>query len=462
MTIALYNTLTRVTQPFEPIDPLNVRMYVCGPTVYDWAHIGNARPAVVFDVLFRLLRSFYGEGHLTYVRNITDIDDKIIAAHQATGEDIASITARTTSAYHADVAALGCLTPTAEPRATAHVPEMLAMIGRLIESGHAYVAEGHVMFHVPSMPAYGALSRRNLDEMIAGARVEVVPYKRDARDFVLWKPSTDSDPGWDSPWGRGRPGWHIECSAMSGRYLGETFDIHGGGIDLIFPHHENEIAQSICAHDGKPFARFWLHNGYLMTEGEKMSKSLGNFYTVHDLLAEFPGEAIRLALLQTHYRQPLDFTKEGLVQAKRTLDRFYRALRETVAPREEPTTDEEADKEVIAALAHDLNTPAALAVLHERLASLNRAGSSIERHRAGRALLAAGAPLGLLAQDPETWLRRGDGGEIDEAAVNAFIEARAAARKARNFSEADRLRAGLLAEGIILEDTAAGTTWRRA
>ena len=300
---------------------------MCGPTVYDDAHIGNARPAVVFDVLFRLLRHLYGAGHVAYARNITDVDDKIIAAHRATGEPIAAITERTTRAYRQDMRALGCLDPTVEPRATAHIPEMRAMIARLIERGHAYAADGHVLFDVPSMPDYGALSRRDLDEMIAGARVEVAPYKKDPRDFVLWKPSAPEDPGWDSPWGRGRPGWHIECSAMSCRYLGETFDIHGGGADLIFPHHENEIAQSTCAHDGRPFARFWVHNGYLMTEGEKMSKSLGNFYTVHDLLAEFPGEAIRLALLQTHYRQPLDFTREGIAQAKRLLDRYYGALR---------------------------------------------------------------------------------------------------------------------------------------
>ena len=327
MTLHLFNTLTREKQRFRPLDSGDVRMYVCGPTVYDDAHIGNARPAVVFDALFRLLRHLYGAGHVAYARNITDVDDKIIAAHRATGEPIAAITERTARAYRQDMRALGCLGPTFEPRATAHIPEMRAMIARLIERGHAYAADGHVLFDVASMPDYGALSRRDLREMIAGARVEVAPYKKDPRDFVLWKPSTPEDPGWDSPWGRGRPGWHIECSAMSCRYLGETFDIHGGGADLIFPHHENEIAQSTCAHDGRPFALFWVHNGYLMTEGEKMSKSLGNFYTVHGLLAEFPGEAIRLALLQTHYRQPLDFTREGIAQAKRLLDRYYGALR---------------------------------------------------------------------------------------------------------------------------------------
>ena len=460
MTIRLHNTLARKVQPFEPIDARNVRMYVCGPTVYDWAHIGNARPAVVFDVLFRLLRSVYGEDGVTYVRNITDIDDKIIAAHHASGESIASITARTAGAYGADMAALGCLSPTIEPRATAHVSEMVAMIARLIETGHAYTAEGHVLFHVPSMPGYGALSRCNFEEMIAGARVEVAPYKQDPRDFVLWKPAEASDPGWDSPWGRGRPGWHIECSAMSGRYLGETFDIHGGGADLIFPHHENEIAQSVCAHDGQPFARFWTHNGYLMTEGEKMSKSLGNFYTVHDLLAEFPGEALRLVLLQTHYRQPLDFTKEGVLQAKRVLDRFYGALRSSddVAQNIPPT---DADGDMIAALADDLNTPGALAVLHERLSALNRAEPPAEKAMARRALLAAAAPLGLLANDPDAWLHGHAAGTLDERAVVARMQSRTAARKARNYAEADRLRAELLAEGIILEDTPTGTIWRR-
>ncbi|MBL8668223.1 MAG: cysteine--tRNA ligase [Rhodospirillales bacterium] len=466
MSIALYNTLARAEQRFEPLDPGNVRLYVCGPTVYDWAHVGNARPAVVFDVLFRLLRCVFGDGHVTYVRNITDIDDKIIAAHRASGEPVADITRRTTDAYHADVAALGCLPPTIEPRATAHLAEMQAMIAQLVGSGHAYVAEGHVLFHVPSMPDYGRLSRRDLDEMIAGARVEVAPYKRDPRDFVLWKPAAEEDPGWDSPWGRGRPGWHIECSAMSGRYLSETFDIHGGGADLIFPHHENEIAQSTCAHGGRPFARFWLHNGYLMTEGAKMSKSLGNFYTVHDLLAEFPGEAIRLALLQTHYRQPLDFTREGVGQAKRTLDRFYGALRGAGGAPAPGSAGKgaAADTEVIAALGSDLNTPLALAVLHERLTTLNRAEGAAEKAAARAALLAAGAPLGLLAADPAAWMRgeTGAAAALDEDSISSRIAARAAARKARDFHEADRLRADLLSEGIILEDTPAGTIWRRA
>jgi cysteinyl-tRNA synthetase len=473
VTLHLFNTLTREKQRFEPLDSGAVRMYVCGPTVYDEAHIGNARPAVVFDVLFRLLRRLYGTGNVIYARNITDVDDKIIAAHRASGEPIAAITERTTHAYRRDMRALGCLNPTIEPRATAHIGEMTDMIARLIERGHAYAADGHVLFDVRSMPDYGALSRQDLNEMIAGARVEVAPYKRDPRDFVLWKPSAPEDPGWDSAWGRGRPGWHIECSAMSRRYLGETFDIHGGGADLIFPHHENELAQSTCAHDGRPLALYWVHNGYLMTEGEKMSKSLGNFYTVRDLLQEFPGEAIRLVLLQTHYRQPLDFTKEGIAQAKRLLDRFYGALR-VAADAPLQRADEGAAEEVVQALSDDLNTPLALAVLHERLAELNKADGEAERARAKAALLASADILGLLADDPRRWLQ----GEIGltetprvcvesqlvrgREAIERQIEERDVARKRRDYATADRIRADLAAHGVIIEDGPRGTSWRRA
>src|SRR5215831_12560639 len=329
MTLTLYNTLTRRKEPFEPLDPMRVRLYVCGPTVYDRAHVGNARCFVVFDVLYRLLREIYGRDHVRYARNITDIDDRINAAARKNGEPIAALTARTTAAFHADLAALGNLPPDVEPRATEHIAQMIAMIEQLIASEHAYVAEGHVLFSVPSDPRYGRLSGRSRDEMIAGARVEVAPYKHDPADFVLWKPSDAETPGWDSPWGRGRPGWHIECSAMSEAHLGETFDIHGGGLDLIFPHHENEIAQSVCAHHGRPFVNIWMHNGFLTAAaGEKMSKSLGNFVTVHELLEEWPGEAIRLALLSGHYREPLEFSRERLAQARQTLDRFYIALRE--------------------------------------------------------------------------------------------------------------------------------------
>ena len=320
MPLKLHNTFAREKQDFVPIDPDNVRMYVCGPTVYDNIHIGNARPLVVFDVLYRVLKRVYPK--VTYVRNITDVDDKINARAQETGEDIRVLTERTAEQFHADAAALNTLPPDVEPRATEHIPEMIALIERLISSGHAYVAEGHVLFDVPAMPDYGSLSRHSRDALIAGARIDVAPYKRDPADFVLWKPSPDELPGWPSPWGRGRPGWHVECSAMSQKHLGADFDIHGGGQDLIFPHHENELAQSCCGNPGSHFARYWVHNGYLMSEGEKMSKSLGNFYSVRELLDEFPGEALRLTLLQTHYRAPLDFSKEGVRQAKAVLDRW--------------------------------------------------------------------------------------------------------------------------------------------
>src|SRR5690625_2424749 len=326
--LVLHNTLSREREVFQPEDPANVRLYVCGPTVYDFAHIGNARPVVVFDVLFRLLRHLYGPDKVTYARNITDVDDKIITAARASGESIEQVTERTTRAFHEDMAALGALPPSVEPRATGHIDEMIAMIERLIEKGHAYVIKQHVLFSVPTMEDYGQLSRRDREELIAGARVEVAPYKRDPADFILWKPSGEDEPGWHSPWGRGRPGWHIECSAMSEAHLGKTFDIHGGGLDLIFPHHENEIAQSRCAHGTGYMAKTWMHNGYVVVGGQKMSKSLGNFLTVRDLLEEgVPGEAIRLALLSAHYRQPLDITREKLAEARAQLDGFYGALR---------------------------------------------------------------------------------------------------------------------------------------
>jgi cysteinyl-tRNA synthetase len=466
VTLTLHNTLSRRKEPLRPVDPGHLRMYVCGPTVYDYAHIGNARPVVVFDVLYRLLKRLHPK--VTYVRNVTDIDDKIIAAAKESGESIASITLRTEDAYHADMKALGALDPDFEPRATEHVAEMIRMIETLIAKGHAYAAEGHVLFGVPSMRAYGRLSRHGRAELIAGARVEVAPYKKDPADFVLWKPSPPDLPGWDSPWGRGRPGWHIECSAMSERYLGVPFDIHGGGQDLIFPHHENEIAQSTCAHDGGEFARHWVHNGHLMVEGEKMSKSLGNFYTVRDLLKEHPGEAIRLVLLQTHYRQPLDFTKAALAEARHELDRFYGALRkiERVAPsgRGEPTPD------VLSALEDDLNTPLALHHARDLLHALNRGIEAREREPCEAAvaatkgsLLALGDLLGLFGQDPETWFRWRPAGAaaIADPEIERLIAARAASRKAKDFAEADRIRKELLDKGIALEDTPKGTIWRR-
>ena len=459
MTLTLHNTLTRRREPLEPVRPGHVGMYVCGPTVYDLAHIGNARPIVVFDVLYRVLKRLYPS--VTYVRNITDIDDKINEASRKSGEPIESITARTTKAFHEDIAALGALPPDVEPRATAHVPQMIALIEALIEAGNAYEAEGHVLFHVPSAPRYGALSGRNRDEMIAGARVEVAPYKRDPADFVLWKPSDETLPGWESAWGRGRPGWHIECSAMSRAYLGETLDIHGGGMDLIFPHHENEIAQSECACPGAPFARHWVHNGVLTVEGEKMSKSLGNFVTIRDALAETPGEVIRLALLSTHYRHPLDWTADGLAQARANLDRLYTALRN--AGVEDGAADDNVDPEVEAALCDDLNTPKALAVLHRLAGDLNRAGDEAAKARAGAALRGSGALLGLLQADPEMWFRgAGQEGGMNDAEIQALIAARAAARSQRDFAEADRIRAAMAAQGIALEDTAEGTLWRRA
>ena len=387
----IHNSLTRREERFEPSDPANVRMYVCGPTVYDLAHLGNARPVVVFDVLARLLRVLYP--HLTYVRNITDVDDKINARARESGEPIAAITARTTADFHADMAALGALPPDREPRATGHIAEMIEIILKLIERGHAYAAEGHVLFAVASDPNYGNLSGRSQEELLAGARIDVAPYKRDPGDFVLWKPSTPDLPGWDSPWGRGRPGWHIECSAMAWKYLGETFDIHGGGSDLIFPHHENELAQSVCAFPGSAFARYWMHNGMLQVNGEKMSKSLGNFFTVRDVLAKAPGEAIRLLLLRTHYRSVLDFTDQGLAEAKRELDRFYRALsaHSGVEAGDVPAP-------VLDALCDDLNTPLAIAQMRP-LADAALAGDAA----AASGLLAAGAVLGLLQQQPDDW-----------------------------------------------------------
>jgi len=453
----LYNTLTRRKERFEPLRPDHVGMYVCGPTVYDTAHIGNARPVVVFDLLFRLLSRLYPA--VTYVRNITDVDDKIIDRARDSGEPIDALTARTTDLFHADMDALNALRPTIEPRATQHIGQMIALIATLIERGNAYAAEGHVLFSVPSMPSYGQLSRRSLDDMIAGARVEVAPYKHDASDFVLWKPSTPDQPGWDSPWGRGRPGWHIECSAMAKEHLGVTFDIHGGGLDLIFPHHENEIAQSCCAHGTDRLARTWVHNGFVTVEGEKMSKSLGNFFTVHDLLDEFPGEAIRLTLLSAHYRQPLDFTREGIRQAKGALDRWYQALRGEPVP-----AAGELPFDVLAALEDDLNSPLAIAHLHELATAVNKAKSDAEKAAAKGALLAAGQQLGLLQQDPEAWFRwapTGGAEGLSDAEVEQLIVDRKSARAAKNFAEADRIRKELADKGIVLEDGPQGTTWKR-
>ncbi len=458
MTLHIYNTMTRRKEAFEPLEPDTVGMYVCGPTVYDFAHIGNARPVIVFDVLYRLFKRLFAD--VTYVRNITDVDDKINAAAKESGEDISAITERTTRAFHEDMAELGALDPDVEPRATGHIPQMLIIIQALIKAGHAYEAEDHVLFSVPSMARYGRLSRHNRDELVAGARVEVAPYKRDPADFVLWKPSPPDLPGWESPWGRGRPGWHIECSAMSNQYLGTTFDIHGGGQDLIFPHHENEIAQSTCANGPGTFARYWMHNGYLMIEGEKMSKSLGNFFTVRELLAKAPGEALRLCMLSTHYRQPLNWTDTGLSQAREVMDRFYTALRGSA---DVEAVEADIPAPVLAALSDDLNTPLAISHMHELAHDVNRAVTPGGKVRAKSDLLAAGSVLGIFAHDPEAWFKwqPPDARSLGEAEIEALIAARAEARKARDFSRADAIRDELAAEGVLLEDGAAGTTWRR-
>lgn len=455
--LSLYNTLTRSKDVFVPQDPARVTMYVCGPTVYNFAHIGNARPAVVFDVLARVLRRLYP--NVVYARNITDIEDKIIAAAKEQGVPISVVTEKYADIYRKDMGTLGVKLPDIEPKATDAIPDMISMMGRLIASGHAYEAEGHVLFHVASYKEYGALSRRDLDDMIAGARVEVAPYKKDATDFVLWKPSTGEQPGWDSPWGRGRPGWHIECSAMIEKHLGETIDIHAGGIDLQFPHHENEIAQSTCAHGGKLFSRFWLHNGFVNIEKEKMSKSIGNVLLVHDLIEQAPGEAIRLALLNGHYRQPLDWTGEGLEQAKRMLDRLYGALRGLADV--DVATNDAVPEEFLAALLDDLNTPKALAVLFDLAKQANVATDPEVKASLKAALVASGALIGLLEQDPEVWFAGGGvAPHIDASEIETLIAARATARKNKDFKESDRIRDELVGRGIQIEDGPQGTTWR--
>jgi len=454
MPLTLHNTLTRRKEEFVPQDPERVTMYACGPTVYNYAHIGNARPAVIFDLLHRLLERRYP--NVIYARNITDVDDKINAAAHEQGIEIGVITKRFTEAYHADMAALGVGKPTVEPRATDHMAEIIAMIETLIERGHAYAAEGHVLFDVTTFDDYGALSRRDRREMVAGARVEVAPYKKNPGDFVLWKPSDATQPGWDSPWGRGRPGWHIECSAMSAAHLGEVIDIHAGGQDLVFPHHENEVAQSRCCHGRDAFARFWLHNGFVTVEKRKMSKSLGNTQIVHDLLEDWPGEAMRYLLLSAHYRQPLDWSESALVQAVTTLDRLYRTLAESEAS----ATGADPDPAVLDALDDDLNTPAALAELN-RLSRETAHAEGAERARKAAVLKASGEVLGLL-QDPDGWrAARSDAvSDVDGEEIERLIAERNAARKARDFATADRIRDELDARGIELEDGPDGTRWQ--
>ena len=443
LELRLHNFLTKRRETLVPIDPGHVRVYCCGPTVYDLAHIGNARPAVIYDVLVRLLRRMFER--VTYVRNVTDIDDKINARAREAGVPISEITEQTLKDYRADIAALGNFPPDVEPRATETIAEMIQIIERLIAAGNAYAADGHVLFSVPSFADYGKFSGRSPDELIAGARVDVAPYKRDPGDFVLWKPSTPDLPGWHSPWGHGRPGWHIECSAMSWRHLGTDFDIHGGGTDLIFPHHENEIAQSLCAFPGSRFARMWVHNGMLVINGEKMSKSAGNFVTIRDVLAKVPAEAARLLLLKTHYRSLLDFSDTALAEARRELDRFYRALERSPA-----AAAADVPAPVLNALCDDLNSPLAIAEMHA-LADRAMAGDG----DATAGLRATGGLLGLLQES--NWFR-GDG---DNTAIDTAIAERIAARKAKDFARADAIRKDLESQGIMLEDSAQGTIWRR-
>jgi len=455
MAIHFYNTLTRRKERFEPRDPQRVTVYACGPTVYNYAHIGNARPAVIFDLVRRLLGREYP--NVVYARNITDVDDKINQAAADQGVPIETISQRYSQAYHEDMAALGVAPPDLEPRATDHIAAIVDMIRRLLDQGHAYEAEGHVLFDVSTFDEYGALSHRDRGEMIAGARVEVAPYKRNPEDFVLWKPSTAEQPGWNSPWGRGRPGWHIECSAMSAAHLGEVIDIHAGGQDLIFPHHENEIAQSRCAHGAPVFARYWLHNGFVQVESRKMSKSLGNVLVVRDLLASHPGEVLRYLLLSAHYRQPLDWSEAALQQTRRTLDRLYAVLRDhgisTAEPAEQPPAA------LLEALQDDLNTPRALAELSELARRLAAATDNAERRRATAELRAGAQMLGLLHEAPEQWFHRGTAA-VDAERVEALIAQREQARGQRDFAAADRIRDQLADIGVIVEDRAEGTRWR--
>ena len=453
--IYLHNTLKQRKEEFIPIDASNVRMYVCGPTVYDKAHLGNAKTPVVYDVLYRLLCYVYGKEHVTYVSNITDVDDKILNKHKETGKSIREITEQTYNWDLDDMKKLNVLSPNYRPRATEYIPEMIKLVELLLQNGHAYIAENQVLFDVDSMPNYGFLSGRSMKEMVAGARIEVASYKKNPADFILWKPSDADQPGWNSPWGYGRPGWHLECSAMSSKLLGNDFDIHGGGSDLIFPHHENECAQSCCAYPGTHFAHYWVHTGMLMINGVKMSKSLGNFYTVDEILAKYPAEALRLLFLTTHYHQPFNFTFEGLEQAKNILDKFYNALLknadvlvEKVAPSEK----------LINALADDLNTPLALSYLHETLSNLNKAETIEERSKYKSELLANAYMLGLLYNDAENWFK---GADEDNSEIEALIAKRAEAKKNKDWATADAIRNELKEKGIVLEDGPNGTTWKK-
>ena len=448
MDITLYNTLTKQKELFKPIQENNVRMYVCGPTVYDYAHIGNARPVIVFDTLYRLLRHVYRASNVTYARNITDVDDKINARAAKEGVEIRELTERTNAQFQKDITALHCLAPNVQPRATEHIGQMQDLISLLIEKDFAYAAEGHVLFHVPAMARYGKLSNRSVDEMQAGARVEVAPYKKDPMDFVLWKPSSDDEPGWPSPWSeageRGRPGWHIECSAMAKTHLGETFDIHGGGVDLVFPHHENEIAQSCCAHDTDKMANYWMHNGFLQVEGETMSKSVGNFITINEVLKDWPGQVARLAMLMTHYRQPINWTVKTLTEAQKNLTTWYNIVGEIEGDKQAMAINEG----VLGALCDDLNTPKAIAQLHQLKDQ-------------PEALKASAGLMGLLKESLSEWQgQTQDQPQLEEAAIEAAIEARLQARADKDWAEADRIRDELLEQGIILKDGPEGTSWQ--
>jgi len=456
--LKLYNTLTRTKESFVPNDPERITMYVCGPTVYNYAHIGNARPVVVFDCLYRLLTALYPT--VVYARNITDIDDKIIQAAVARGCSIDVISEEFTEKFREDMDSLNAITPTLEPKATEHLAEMISLTERLISRESAYVSDGHVLFAVESMEGYGALSGRKLEDMLAGARVEVADYKRHPGDFVLWKPSSDAEPGWDSPWGRGRPGWHLECSAMIHAHLGASIDIHGGGRDLIFPHHENERAQSCCGYGGD-FVKYWLHNAYVDMEGEKMSKSLGNVRTVRELLASYPGEVLRFSLLAAHYRSPVDFSGDGLEAARAQLDTFYAALRRH--REREPDNIPAEETEVFGALLDDMNTPEAIAKLHAAAGRLNKALSPAEVAVAKGELLAGGRLLGILESEPEAWFTQAVSSVASQPSaetIEDLIKERLLAREQRNFARADEIRAFLDAQGVLLEDGPEGTVWR--
>ncbi len=453
----LFNTLKRRKEEFVPIDENNVRLYVCGPTVYDRAHLGNAKTSVVFDVFYRVLMNKFGKDKVTYVSNITDVDDKILNKHKETGKSIREITEQTYQWYIDDMAKLNVLSPNHRPRATEYINEMIEIVKLLLQNGHAYEAQGHVLFDVDSMKNYGFLSGRSMKEMLAGARIEVADYKKNPADFILWKPSDANQPGWDSPWGYGRPGWHLECSAMSSKLLGNSFDIHGGGSDLIFPHHENECAQSLCAFPNDTFARYWMHGGMLMVDGVKMSKSLGNFYTVDQILEKHPAEALRLLFLTTHYHQPFNFTFDGLDAAKQNLDKFYNALLQV----KDVALDEnvKADVRIIEALEDDLNTPLALSYIHDLVNQLNKAETLEDKVKYKSLLLKSADLLGILWLDPEVWFKGEASDEAQE--IETLIEQRATAKKNKDYALADKIRNDLKDRGIVLEDGPNGTIWKK-